>query len=106
MLLQAKISAVAEREAACAAKEDALKQQMEEQGAIAADLQVQARFLPVCCACTSAVIIYVPPLMQYFVPWKSCGNVLDSLSSGLCFLTFQMSVASNHLCKAHYDQVT
>lgn len=77
MLLQAKISAVTEREAACAAKEDTLKQQMEVQAAMAADLQVQACFLLFCCACTSAVNIYVPPLMQHHVPWKSCGNVLD-----------------------------
>ena len=83
MLLQARISAVAEREAACAAKGDALKQQMEEQAAMAADLQVQACFLPFCCACPSAVIIYIPPLMQYHVPWESCGNVLNLLSSGL-----------------------
>ena len=82
-MLQAKISAVAEREAACAAKEDALKQQMEEQGAMAADLQVQARFLPVCYACPSAVIIHVPPLMQHYVPWKSSGTVLKVFSSGL-----------------------
>ena len=50
MLLQARISAVAAREAACAATEDALQQRMEEQGAIAADMQVQACFLPFCCA--------------------------------------------------------
>ena len=83
VLLQAKILAVGDREAACAAKEDALKQQMEQQGAMAADLQVQACFLPFCCACTIAVIIYVPSLMQHHVPWKSCGNVLNSLSSGV-----------------------
>ena len=70
MLLQAKVSAVADREAACAAKEDALKQQMKEQEAMAADLRVQACFLPFCYACSSAVIIHASPLMQQHVPWK------------------------------------
>ena len=46
-LLQAKISAVNDRETSCAAKEEALKQQMEELDALAADLRVQAWLQPV-----------------------------------------------------------
>ena len=100
MLLQAKISAVAEREAACAAKGDDLKQRKEEQAARAADLQVQACFLPFCCACTFAVSIYVPPLMQ-----TSCPQESSAMCSGPYGLTCQISVASDQLYTAHRDQI-